>query len=185
MNEDPFAAAEHRAELGGSASGPRAERWAAYVQQVDLFFWTFRRMPRASSSGPSGARNETALHAWVTRQRKNESRLSEFQFLRLDSIPGFSWSPREDQWALVFGETQIFLVTFERQPRRRSADSHERKLAGWIRSQNTQIVKDRMRQNRVQTVRQWRDALPHPARQTWLSAEALRIIDGIGRGLDR
>lgn len=181
-DQDPFAAAEYRCAMHTESSvSSFAVRWAAQVRQIDSFVCRFGRLPRSYSSGASGVPREAHLHAWVQRQRKKESNLSEFQFLRLDVIPGFSWSPREDQWEALFEATHSFFTKYERQPRRRSSDPQERKLAGWIRSQNRQIVDCRMSQSRVQLVRHWRDELPCPERQAWLALAASRMIDEYGR----
>lgn len=108
------------------------------MERTEHFVGRRRRLPSHDGPGRSAGTNEARLADWLTYQRRRHDRreLCLYERKRLESLPGFRWSPGLEDWDARLEEYDTFLRTFRRKPRIRSANPSERSLADWIARQH-------------------------------------------------
>jgi len=110
---------------GGPQPTGRAANWCRMATRVLQVAERLGRLPHANDN-----MSNTLLY-WVIRQRRSVARLNGFQIAFLELVPGWTWSPFDDEWDRHAEDLAAFLAREHRPPRTRSEDPHERSLARW------------------------------------------------------
>ncbi|MBF4628364.1 hypothetical protein [Curtobacterium flaccumfaciens] len=123
------------ADVGGDPMPTvTVERWVTMVHDVDDFVAQTGRMPFASAIRPRPKTEEQRLVDRLAYQRRPSTRagMTEYQRVRLETLPGFLWDPRDATWQSWLEAHQLFWADEERPPRRRSSDPVEASIARWV-----------------------------------------------------
>lgn len=130
--------------------GMRQRNWLNNVTALHAFVRDRGRWPhRIWRQGASGAdATEEHLVNWLREQRRHHGSLSAYQRERLEAIPGFEWSPREEAWDRQIDGYQAFVIEHARRPRGSSLDRTERQLAVWSSNQRMAQRKGRLPKHR-------------------------------------
>ena len=122
----------------GEGSSARQRFWRQRVAELREAVERLGRFPEAGDFIDGGALGgHTGLQAWIRNQRRRD--LDDDQIATLNSIPGFSWTPRDDAWEQRLHDYRTWALTHDRFPRYRSDDSIERRLADWITRQRRHL----------------------------------------------
>lgn len=125
----------------GPSPSDRIGAWLHRAHHVEQFVRRTGRLPRENNRLPKESIDpiEQTLADWLRYQRRAATRSlhCEYQRLRLESVPGFSWEPLGDRWDERFAEYVSFIGRQHRIPLYRSADQHERSLAAWATKQRS------------------------------------------------
>lgn len=117
----------------------RIGQWIHTLLRVEGFRERKGRLPRDNNRLPKTSipQEERSLADWLRYQRRAATRdlHCTYQIERLQSIPGFSWDPRSDQWDEQFRRSAQFVLEHQRLPRYRSTDPAEKAAAGWLAKQ--------------------------------------------------
>ncbi|MET3769832.1 hypothetical protein ABIB15_002536 [Marisediminicola sp. UYEF4] len=112
----------------------RIVSWVVLLRSFERFESRENRLPRENNRLPPGSISdeERTLAEWRKYQLRaaTRERHCDYQRRRLESIPGFTWTPLEDRWNQQYAE-YVGFVEAHREPRRRSPDPLERRLAAW------------------------------------------------------
>lgn len=113
---------------------PVVERWVTMVHELEDFAAQNGRMPFASALRPRPKTEEQRLVDRLAYQRRPSTRagMAECQRVRLETLPGFLWDPRDAAWQSWLEAHQLFWEEEERPPRRRSSDPGEASIARWV-----------------------------------------------------
>jgi hypothetical protein len=131
--------AVRRAErTGEGVAKSRALNWCTMANQLLQRARQLGRMPRPSDDVPS-----SLLH-WVAYQRRTAGRHNGFQVAFLEAVPGWSWSPWDDDWDGREEDLRAFVHLHGRLPRTRSDEPDERHLAKWTARQRQLDAKDEL-----------------------------------------
>jgi len=120
-----LARASADAENRTSPAG-RAVNWCRSAHRLRTIATELGRLPRLADDVPRDVLN------WVTYQRRNMGRQNGFQVAFLESIPGWTWSPWDEEWDRRAAQLQLFLDEEGRPPSTRAHDVSERVLAKWV-----------------------------------------------------
>jgi hypothetical protein len=103
-------------------------------------------LPRGTVSA-----DEQRLADWIRYQRRPATRSlhCDYQRRRLETLPGFSWTPLDDQWNERFADFAAFVATHHRPPRYRSDNAEERAIAAWVTKQGRFIKLGTLPEDRV------------------------------------
>lgn len=82
-------------------------------------------------------REEAKVRNWVHFQRrlKKNNEIPEERELALESIPGWSWHPKQDAWNNAYNNAKAWYAKTDRHPSQNSEDTAEKTLCGWIGTQ--------------------------------------------------
>lgn len=134
---EELAAIAALSDRAGSRS--RVAVWIRTVRSLEEFVSREGRLPRENNRLPREqiSTEEKQLAEWVRYQRRPATRADHcrYQSRRLESIPGFSWGPRDDQWNTQFTAFAQFVAGYHHAPRYRSEDLAERASAAWAAKQ--------------------------------------------------
>lgn len=98
--------------------------WEASFDALSLATKQLGRLPRTTAEA------EPRLLMWVTNQRRALKQPAHRR-TRLESLPGWSWSPRSDRWEAQAEQLRDFIARQNHTPRVRTTDAAERALAHW------------------------------------------------------
>lgn len=131
--------------------GVRQRNWLSNVTALHAFVYDRGRWPhRISRQSASGAdAGEVHLVNWLREQRRHNGSLSAYQRERLEAIPAFEWSPREDAWDRQIDGYRAFVIEHDRRPRVSSQDRTELQLAVWANNQRMARRKGRLPKHRI------------------------------------
>ena len=131
--------------------GVRQRNWLRNVTALHAFVHDRGRWPhRIWRQATSGA-DETEEHLvnCLREQRRRNGSLSAYQRERLEAIPAFEWSPREESWDRQIDGYRAFAIEHGRPPRVSSQDRTERQPAVWASNQRAARRKGRLPKHRV------------------------------------
>jgi hypothetical protein len=130
--------------------GVRQRNWLRNVTALHAFVHDRGRWPhriwRQDTSGADAG--EEHLVNWLREQRRHDRSHCAYQRERLEAIPGFEWSPRDEAWDRHVDGYRAFVNEHGRRPRGSSQDRTERKLAVWASNQRTAQRKGRLPKHR-------------------------------------
>lgn len=122
------------AEQATGAGERRRRTWLQFMRRTEQFVASRRRLPTHGGPQRRASAAESELADWLTYQRRRHDRseLCLYERMRLEMLPGFSWTPLLETWERRLEQYDLFLRTRRRKPRFRSADPIERSLVDWI-----------------------------------------------------
>jgi hypothetical protein len=138
-----------------SAEFPRSQPvlWVKNLRDTADFVGEFGRMARENNRLPVPliSARERTLADWVRYQRRpaTRDRLCTYQVMRLETVPGFSWSPHDDLWTRSYDDYLQFVLDRRRSPSSRSVDVRERQLAIWASKQRYHHRRDALSEERA------------------------------------
>jgi superfamily II DNA or RNA helicase len=86
-----------------------------------------------SFTTPSGSQ----LGAWVGKQRATRHKLSADRLSRIEALPGWSWSPREDAWDIGFKHLDEYVNEFGSFPLKSYVSADGYQLGTWVGTQRS------------------------------------------------
>ena len=104
----------------------RRSWWETY-RRVGALSRRLGRLPKLSDGAPA------VLVTWISNQRRATTLTSQ-QCVALESLPAWSWNPRQAAWIARAEELRLFIRATGRLPRVR--DDGERALAHWYSRQH-------------------------------------------------
>jgi hypothetical protein len=116
-----------RALITDATATRRQKMWARRALEAIRSSSEDRRLLTVTS-----AFQESRLVRWLRYQRVIEESLSDFQAEVLESLPGWSWDPRQDAWDVRADQLERFLSDTGRWPSTRSTHRNERGLGHWV-----------------------------------------------------
>lgn len=126
----------------GHHENVRRSRWDDSFAALSQVTNRLGRLPRTPAEA------EPRLLMWVTNQRRALNQPKHRQ-ARLESLPGWTWNPRADQWEYRAEQFRNFLVVNGHTPRIRTRDPIERALAHWYSRQCVTHAEGRMTDERA------------------------------------
>lgn len=120
--------------------------WTLRFEQVKAFVWEHRRLPSSAADDE----HEADLGAWLNQQRTQHRRdpISAYRVSALESLPNWTWNPREDAWDRSLIELKRALDSGEKV----TAPGH--KLRPWVTYQRAKHRKGKLGQNRAMKLRE-------------------------------
>lgn len=116
--------------LGGNPPPPtRNGDWVTRLHDLETF--AARHNSRLPSRGAHDA-DEASLGEWAHHQGQRQHTMCAYAFARLESVPGWTWSPRQDDWADRLTDLATFTKEHPDPPSRASTDTDEVSLARWV-----------------------------------------------------
>jgi hypothetical protein len=123
----------HRTELvilAGSAPPPtRYGDWVLRLHDLERFAAAHDDRLPSRSAHDSG---EASLGEWVHHQGQRQHTMCAYAYARLESVPGWTWSRRDDEWADRFADLATFTKEHPDPPSRAATDPDEQSLARWV-----------------------------------------------------
>ena len=130
--------------------------WEEWFGRLESYVAESRNArPPAAYSDEDG----NALGGWVSFQRthRTKGRLSDERADRLESLPGWSWDPKEDEWNAYFDELVAYVEEHgTSRVDRRHVTTSGLKLGAWVSGTRTYRNKGMLREDRIKRL----EALP-------------------------
>jgi hypothetical protein len=131
---------------------PVEDDWQDSYIELKLFV---KKKGHAKLSQCSNDPAEKQPALWVNRQRMayRQKNLTEEKIKALESLPEWSWDPREDNWQRMYAEFQVFVrENGHAKPNQRSANLSERQLALWMKRQHLCYRRKNLSKERIQAL---------------------------------
>jgi len=137
--------------VGGWSWDPLAESWEKFFELLKEFSFEYghARVPQGTAATPYKGEN---LARWVNKQRSryNKGQLEVERIKKLESVPGWAWSPFQEQWNQSF----TLLAEFEKlfghiKVPRKPDDPKWVGLATWVTSQRSRYRNGKMEKDHV------------------------------------
>ena len=129
--------------------GRRAANWISTLQRHEQFWRDIERAPREKTRNPATLPDEERwLGEWSRYQRRTEL-LNQYQLIRLDISPSFSWDPQESAWIANYDACARHKRMNGSLPRLTSSDRDEFVLARWLGRQLRQLQSGTMPEGRA------------------------------------
>jgi hypothetical protein len=111
---------------------PPANRYGEWVLRLhDLEMFAAAHNHNLPSRGAID-RNEVSLGEWVHHQGQRQHTMCAYAYARLESVPGWTWSRRQDDWADRFADLATFTKEHPDPPSRSATNPDELSLARWV-----------------------------------------------------
>jgi hypothetical protein len=115
-----------------AGSPPPRSRYGEWVLQLhDLERFAAAHANRFPNRGAHDA-DEASLGEWVHHQVQRQHTMCAYAYARLESVPGWTWSRRDDGWADRFADLATFTREHPDPPSRAATDPDERSLSRWV-----------------------------------------------------
>jgi hypothetical protein len=126
----------HHTELvvfgGSEAPSTRYGDWVLRLHDLEAFAVAHdNRMPGRGAPD----KDEASLGEWVHHQGQRQRTMCAYAYARLESVPGWTWSRRQDDWMDRLTELATFAKEHPDPPNRVATDPDERSLARWVQRQ--------------------------------------------------
>ncbi|GAB3034619.1 hypothetical protein GCM10027052_10520 [Parafrigoribacterium mesophilum] len=134
-----------------NALGVRQRNWLANVRALHQFVDSRGRLPHRTWRGRKDSADAAEEHLvnWLREQRRHSQSLCTYQRDRLEAIPGFEWSPKEEAWDRKVDDYRAFVIEHDRRPSLSSGSRAEQQLAVWERNQRMAQRDGRLPKHRV------------------------------------
>lgn len=125
------------ASRSGDISTRRVETWLHRASELHRFVLDVGRLPVRAPTSAGTKGGEQVVVDWLRYQRRHRETLCAYQRERLEVIPLFSWSPRDDAWDDKYETYRAFQENHGRAPRVSAGRGPEHALALWARRQRS------------------------------------------------
>ena len=126
--------------------------WVIQLRELEKFALREGRLPRENNrlNRDGISEEERILSQWSRDQRRPKARIKHcrYQTLRLETVPGFVWSPLDSKWQAQFEAYFRFVDRFGA-PAIRSRNPEESRIAAWAARQRLAHAKGKLTPARV------------------------------------
>jgi superfamily II DNA or RNA helicase len=129
---------------------PYTDNWNRAFNYLNEYVLVYRDLKMSQGYQTSDG---FSLGSWVTHQRQHKKKgtLGEDKIQKLESIPGWSWDPIEDQWNKSFQYLKEYVKSYgNSKVHQNYINSAGFKLGAWVNTQKVNNTKGKLREDRIQ-----------------------------------